>query len=148
MLHIDMIRQTTISYFICGTASRGRIVELIPDRLELDGRQYEEVQVGDYHGVPVGVLLDDVVEVDWLRTPFPPVRTAIAGSKVTILQQGEIVTDQISGKGWEENPSCVGKKVYYARNGKFTLYRRSKAVGVCLSRKDENGYVRIRIDLP
>lgn len=148
MLRPDRIEEITINYFIRGSSERGRIVELLPERQMIDGNSYEEVQAGRHDGVPIGVLLEDVVNVDLCKTPIHHwSHTTVPGSKVTILQRGVIVTDQISGKGWEENPSCVGKKVYYTRNGKFTLYRVSKPVGICMSRKDENGYVQIRITL-
>ena len=101
--------------------------------------------------VPVGILLNDVVNKDLTRTHLNHHKDEVQkGGKVTILRKGWVVTDQIAGS------PVAGNVAYVNNTGLMTnhLYPDSDnasgnlAVGRFLSSPDEDGYCKIEVNLP
>jgi hypothetical protein len=94
-------------------------------------------------GVPVGLLLCDVVNIDQTKFHINQHKDEVqVGGKVTIMKQGWVVTDNISG-----TPS-PGSPLHYNELGQFTTVTDSARIGRFLSSVDADGYCKIEINLP
>ena len=101
--------------------------------------------------VPVGILLNDVVNKDLTRTHLNQHKDEVQkGGKVTILRKGYVVTDKITG-------TPVAGKVAYADRataGNIAVdaitapASGNLAIGRFLTTKDEDGYVKVEVNLP
>jgi hypothetical protein len=99
---------------------------------------------------PAGLLLNDVVDLDLTRQHINWHRDEVqTGSKVTLLRQGQVTTDQVvSGV-----TPAVGDAAYYGVNGQLTNVSTEGAtsagvqVGRFLSTLDADGYVKVDINL-
>ena len=150
--------QTDISFFYNDSAvSRGGVV--VHDSTTASGAAMDQgVNLVKYKAaaatdVPVGILLNDVVNKDLTRTHLNQHKDEVQlGGKVTILRKGYIVTNMISG-----TPN-VGDVAYAAGTGEtaghFVTGTLSAAasgalgIGRFLTDKDEDGYCKIEINLP
>ena len=142
--------QTDISFFYnAGTATRGGVVVL--DAASASGAALDQgVNLVKYKlatatDVPVGILLNDVVDKDLTRTHLNWFKDEVQkGGKVTILTKGFVVTDQISG-----NPTA-GQVAYLADSGLIagTQDGTAPAIGRFLSTKDADGFAKVSINLP
>ena len=99
--------------------------------------------------VPVGLLLNDMVNLDLTRQHINQHKDEVQkGGKVTILRKGYIVTNSIEGA----DPSA-GDSVYPAHSGNVAASDivgdgTVSAIGRFLSSKDEDGYAKVEINLP
>ena len=94
--------QTDISFFMNQEASRGTVV--VHDSTTAAGAAMDQgvnkvkTNKADNDEVPVGILLNDVVNKDLTRTHLNQYKDEVQqGGKVTILRKGYVVTDKITG---------------------------------------------------
>ena len=144
---------TDISFFYNeGTATRGGAVVL--DAALASGAAMEQggnkVKYGTA-GVPVGILLNDVVNKDLTRTHLNQFKDEVQkGGKVTVLTRGWVVTDMIETS---INPSA-GDIAYVSASEAGDLTNvapgssGSLAVGRFMSQKDADGYAKVYVNLP
>ena len=142
-----------ISYFMNETAEKGQIVVLstVGSGAAMDqAGALVTVAAATATTIPVGVLLNDVVDIDLTRQHINWHRDEVQkGGKVTLLKKGYIVTDQIEGT------PTAGVLAFLddADTGKFAVAGsvadgKYNAVGRFMSIKDEDGYAKIEVNLP
>ena len=136
-----------ISFFMNETAEKGQIVciSTAGSGAAMDQSQaLVTVAAASTTNIPVGVLLNDVVDIDLTRQHINWHKDEVQkGGKVTILTKGTIVTDQVTG-----SPSA-GDVAYL--NASATVGAQvggSSAVGRFLGSKDSDGYIKVAINLP
>lgn len=156
--------QTDISFF-CDTVLTRGVVVVYQDSDGTGAAMDQGVavvgcEVADADSVPVGILLNDVVDKDLTRTHLNQYKDEVQkGGKVTVLRKGYVVTNAIedgltihagdvaylsdatsptSGPG---STSEVG----FLSNAAGT---HGKVVGRFLSAKDADGYAKVEVNLP
>ena len=100
--------------------------------------------------IPVGLLLNDMVNIDQTRQHINFHKNEVQkGGKVTLLTDGWVVTDMVTGTPVAGNPA------YLTAAGKVTPtqsatggVKATPPVGRFLSSKDEDGYVKLSVKLP
>ena len=146
--------QTDISFFYNdGTATRGGVV--VHDTTAGSGAAMDQgvnlvkYAAGTSATVPVGILLNDVVNKDLTRTHLNQHKDEVQkGGKVTVLRKGYVVTNNITGA-----PSA-GDTAYVCHVNGGNLRKDSPGssgvlqVGRFLSSQDEDGYAKVEINLP
>jgi hypothetical protein len=144
---------TDISFFYNeGTATRGGAVVL--DAALASGAAMDQggnkVKYGTA-GVPVGILLNDVVNKDLTRTHLNQYKDEVQkGGKVTVLTRGWVLTDMIETS---INPAA-GDIAYISASEAGDLTNvapgssGSLAVGRFMSQKDADGYAKVYVNLP
>lgn len=142
-----------ISYFMNETAERGQIVciSTAGSGAAMDqAGALVTVAAADTTNVPVGVLLNDVVNLDLTRQHINWHKDEVQkGGKVAILKKGYVVTDQIEGT------PTAGALAFLddADTGKFAVAAsvadtKYSPVGRFMSTKDEDGYAKVEVNLP
>lgn len=147
---------TDISYFYtAGTADRGGVVCL--DLLSASGAamdqgdntvSYQEAAATD---VPVGILLNDVVNKDLTRTHLNFYKDEVQkNGKVTVLTRGWVVTDKVDGTPGPGDPAYASDST--AGNISATAANAAAsgnlAIGRFMSAKDADGYAKVYVNLP
>jgi len=151
--------QTDISFFYnAGAVSRGGVV--VHDSTTASGAAMDQgVNLVKYKAaaatdVPVGILLNDVVNKDLTRTHLNQHKDEVQlGGKVTILRKGYIVTNLMSGPapnvGDVAYAAGTGEDAGYIANGALSAAASGAlAIGRFMTDKDEDGYCKIEINLP
>ena len=95
-------------------------------------------------GVPVGILLNDVVNKDLTRTHLNQHKDEVQkGGKVTVLRKGYVVTNAITGTPSAGDAAYASEVVAgnVATSGTYV-------VGRFVSTKDEDGYAKVEVNLP
>lgn len=139
---------TDISYFMNETASKGVIVSVNTQGSgsAMDSSFALATVKANASGVfPLGVLLNDVVDIDQTRQHLNGHKDEVQkGGKVTILTKGFVVTDKISGT------PTAGATAYLANSGLISATQAAGAlpVGRFLSTKDADGYAKVSVNLP
>ena len=150
------VLDTDISFFMNEAATRGGIASVSTggSGAAMDQGEalvtYAAVPSGK---VPVGLLLNDMVNIDLTRQHLNQHKDEVQkGGKVTLLRKGYVVTDNIQG-----SPSA-GDPAYVAHSGNLAASDLSnddtdadgstRLVGRFLSSKDQDGYAKVYIDLP
>ena len=142
-----------ISYFMNETAERGQIVVISTAG---SGAAMDQagalvtVAAASTTNIPVGVLLNDVVNLDLTRQHINWHKDEVQkGGKVAILKKGSVVTDQIEGT------PTAGALAFLddADTGKFAVAgsvadTKYSPVGRFMSTKDEDGYAKVEVNLP
>ena len=146
---------TDISFFYtAGTADRGGVVCL--DLLSASGAAMDQ---GDNTvvetaaaatDVPVGILLNDVVNKDLTRTHLNQYKDEVQqGGKVTVLTRGWVVTNRVTG-----SPSA-GDLAYASETaGEISSVAANAtasgnlAIGRFMSAPDADGYAKVYVNLP
>ncbi len=155
--------ETDISFFYnAGTATRGGIVVLdtVGSGAAMDHAaakvKYQTATYGNYaEAVPVGLLLNDVVNLDLTRQHINWHKDEVQkGGKVTLLKKGWVVTDKV----YPGHTPAAGGLAYVAHSGLLATSNlatdqddtvgATRVVGTFLSKKDEDGYVKVEIALP
>ena len=150
-----------ISFFYDeGVATRGGIVILdtVGSGAAMDQSQAKvKYAVAAIDSVPVGVLLNDVVNIDLTRQHINWHKDEVQkGNKVAILKKGTIVTNMISTS--EHGTSPTAGQVAYVSSGNAGYFSNlathsagddeALAVGRFMSTVDEDGYAKIEVNLP
>jgi hypothetical protein len=142
--------QTDISFFMNEVADRGGVVchdTTLGSGAAMDQGVAKVVYASAPSGkVPLGILLNDVVNIDLTRQKLNPYKNEVQkGSKVTILRKGYVVTDRILGA--VTGPS----NVFLAHSGLMSatdVIGGSSVLGQFMSAKDQDGYAKVEINLP
>lgn len=151
------VLQTDISFFMNEAATRGGVVSLSTGAsgAAMDNGAavvtYAALPSGK---VPVGVLLNDMVDIDLTRQHLNQHKDEVQkGGKVTLLQKGFVVTNKLEGTA-----PTAGAAAYLAHSGNLATSDLSnddsdddgstRLVGRFLSAVDEDGYAKVFIDLP
>ena len=145
--------QTDISFFYNeGTATRGGVV--VHDTAGSGASMDQGVNLVKYAAVngasvPVGILLNDVVNKDLTRTHLNQYKDEIQkGGKVTVLRKGYVVTSNITGT------PTAGSSAYACHVNAGNLRGDSPGssgnlvVGRFLTSKDADGYAKVEVNLP
>jgi hypothetical protein len=147
---------TDISYFYtAGTATRGGVVCL--DLLSASGAAMDQgdntvsYQAAATTDVPVGILLNDVVNKDLTRTHLNWYKDEVQkGGKVTVMTRGYVVTNAVDGTPAPGNVAYASDTV--AGNISTTAADATAsgnlAIGRFMSAKDADGYCKVQINLP
>ena len=138
--------QTDISFFYnAGTATRGGVV--VYDTAGSGAAMDQGVNLVKYAttGVPVGILLNDVVNKDLTRTHLNQHKNEVQkGGKVTVLRKGYVVTNNVTGT------PTAGATAYRCTvtAGNVSTVASGNAIGAFVSTKDEDGYAKVEVNLP
>jgi hypothetical protein len=136
---------TDLSFFLDEVAERGKflIVSTAGSGAAMDDSA-AMAAVATGSGSPLGLLLNDVVNLDLTRQHINFAKDEVQkGSKVLILRRGTVVTDQIeTGKS-----PTAGSVAYYKSSGELTTDVDSQPVGLFLSSKDADGYAKVEINV-
>jgi hypothetical protein len=148
--------QTDISFFYnAGTATRGGVVVL--DAASASGAALDQgVNLVKYKlatatDVPVGILLNDVVDKDLTRTHLNWFKDEVQkGGKVTVLTQGWVLTSNITGSPTPgqvayADSATAGNITNSAANAQASG---NLAIGRFMSNKDADGYAKVFVNLP
>ena len=148
-----------ISYFMNETAERGQIVVLstVGSGAAMDqaGALVALKAAHASTSIPVGVLLNDVVNLDLTRQHINWHKDEVQkGGKVTLLRKGWVVSDKV----YPGHSPAAGGLAYVAHSGLLATSNlatdqddtvgATRVVGTFLSKKDEDGYVKVEISLP
>ena len=143
---------TDISFFYNeGTATRGGVVLLdaaVASGAAMDqGGNKVKYAAATSSTVPVGILLNDVVNKDLTRTHLNQYKDEVQkGGKVTVLTRGWVVTDSVDSVTIEP-----GQVAYASASNAGNLTNVStsgQAVGRFMSQQDADGYAKVYINLP
>ena len=137
-----------ISFFMNETAEKGQIVSISTagSGAAMDqAGALVSIQGANGSVIPVGVLLNDVVDLDLTRQHINFHKDEVQkGGKVSILKKGYVVTDQIEGT------PTAGALAFMddADTGKFAVAAsvddtEYTAVGRFMSTKDEDVYCKV-----
>jgi len=142
---------TDISFFYnAGTATRGGVVVL--DAANASGAAMDQganlvaYAAATTGTVPVGILLNDVVNKDLTRTHLNQYKDEVQkGGKVTVMTRGYVVTNNIDAV-----TIVPGEAAYAsATPGNLTnVVTAGQAVGRFMSQQDADGYAKVSINLP
>lgn len=153
-LKADRIEESTdVSFFYNeGTATRGGVVVL--DAANASGAamdqgankvKYATVTASD---IPVGILLNDVVNKDLTRTHLNQYKDEVQkGGKVTVLTRGQVTTNNI------DSVTVAAGELAYASSGtagnltNVSAQGASHAIGRFMSAKLD-GYAKVAVNLP
>ena len=146
-----------ISFFMNEAATRGGVVSISTggSGAAMDQGEalvtYAALPSGK---VPVGLLLNDMVDIDLTRQHLNQHKDEVQkGGKVSLLRKGYVVTDSLEGT----SPSA-GDAAFVAHSGLLSVSDLSdddtdadgstRVVGRFLSGVDQDGYAKVYIDLP
>jgi hypothetical protein len=136
-----------ISMYMDQVAERGRVVIWDTTTTGLGGMDDANAlckMPTDSGGNPIGVLTNDVVDIDQSRYALNAHQDEVQkNSKVTILKKGFVVTNVLVA-GQSPIP---GSGAYFTTSGQFTTSNASVRVGTFASGKDADGYVKVEVNL-
>lgn len=140
--------QTDISFFMNTTAERGGVASVVTGGV---GASMDDADaVVSYAAVasgakPVGVLLNDVVNLDLTRQHINWYKDEVqVGGKVTLLRHGQVVTNMLVAG---ITPSA-GVDAYVGASGLIgTSSTNAVKIGQFLSGKDADGYAKVSVNL-
>lgn len=140
---------TDVSFFMNTTASRGGVVSAVVTSSGVgasmdDANAVVAYQANASGAKPIGVLLNDVVDLDLTRQHINWHRDEVqVGGKVTLLRQGQVTTNLVAG-----TPSA-GADAYVANSGYISTAQATGAVkiGQFLSAVDANGFAKVSVNL-
>ena len=138
--------QTDISFFYnAGTATRGCVVAhggTAGSGAAMD--QGANLAVKSVSAVPLGILMNDVVNKDLTRTHLNQHKDEVQkGGKITILRKGYVVTNAITG-----TPTAGGAAYASPADAGNVDTSGTYQIGRFLGTKDEDGYVKVEVNLP
>lgn len=151
---------TDVSYFMnnatASTIERGGVVSVVTSGSGVsmdDGNAVVAYSAVGQAALPVGVLLNDVVNLDLTRQHINWHKDEVqGGGKVTVLRNGQVVTNKYIGTG-----ISAGVPAYLAHLGNvaatgvvlITPFATGLAprVGTFLSAPDADGYVKLSVNL-
>jgi len=141
-----------IDFFMNEVAERGGVASMstLGSGVALDQASQLCTYAANPSGrMPIGVLLNDMVNLDLTRQKLNPYKDEVQiGGKVTLAPQGEFVTNLIQ----QGVTIAAGERVFLHASGYLTnnnhLDHSNNRVGTWMSRKDQNGYAKFSINLP
>lgn len=98
---------------------------------------------------PVGVLLNDVVNLDLTRQHINWHKDEVqGGGKVTLLQVGQVTTDKVTGSIAAGEPAFVGASGLFTASSPTDVDSElaQHRVGTFLSSRDLDGYVKVAVN--
>ena len=141
---------TDISFFMNTTAERGGVVSAVTTASGVGVSMDDANAVVSYAAAasgakPVGVLLNDVVDIDLIRQHINWYRDEIQkGGKVTVLRNGQVTTNMLVAG---TTPSA-GADAYVGASGLIgTSSTNAVKIGQFLSAKDSDGYAKVSVNL-
>lgn len=138
---------TDISFFMNTTATRGGVVSAVTagSGVSMDDANAVVAYATNPSGAkPIGVLLNDVVNLDLTRQHINWHKDEIQkGGKVTVLRQGQVTTNLVAGT------PTAGADAYVAASGNISTTQAAGAVkiGQFLSAVDADGYAKVSVNL-
>lgn len=140
---------TDISYFMSTTGVRGGVVSVSTAStgvgVAMDDANAVVAYANDPSGAyPVGVLLNDVVNLDLTRQHINWHKDEVqVGGKVAVLRNGQVTTNNINGS------PAAGQTAYVHSGGNISATQETGAVAVgqFLSAKDSDGYAKVSINV-
>lgn len=136
-----------IQYFMDVVAEAGAVVVHQTSSTGLGGLDDPNSVVtlpSDSGGVPVGVLMNNVVNLDLTRQHLNEQKDEVQiNGKVAVLQLGEVRTNLVK-TGDVPSP---GLAAHYTTDGEFTTGTASVTVGRFVSALDADGYVAVDVRL-
>lgn len=140
---------TDVSFFMSTTGTRGGVVSISTAStgvgVAMDDADAVVAYASNPSGAyPVGVLLNDVVDLDLTRQHINWHKDEVQkGGKVTVLRNGQVTTNNING-----NPA-PGQTAYVHSGGNISATQETGAVAVgqFLSAKDSDGYAKVSINV-
>ena len=147
---------TDISFFYnVDTATRGGVVVLdavLASGAALDqGGNKVKYKTAAATDVPVGILLNDVVNKDLTRTHLNQFKDEVQkGGKVTVLTRGWVVTDKITGTPEPGNVAYADSVTAgnISAIAATAAASGNLAIGRFMSNKDADGYAKVYVNLP
>jgi hypothetical protein len=138
-----------VSFFMNSTATRGGVASVVVSSsgvgVSMDDANAVVAYAANASGAkPVGILLNDVVDLDLTRQHINWHKDEVqVGGKVTLLRQGQVTTNLVGG-----TPSA-GADAYVANSGYISTTQATGAVkiGQFLSAVDSNGYAKVSVNL-
>ena len=144
-----------ISFFMNETAEKGQIVAISTagSGAAMDQAQaLVSIQGATGSVIPVGVLLNDVVDLDLTRQHINFHKDEVQkGGKVSILKKGYVVTDQVALTGayvagalafMDDADTGLIVNAAHVDDGEYT------AIGRFMSNADADGYYKVEVNLP
>ena len=136
---------TDLSFFMNETAERGIMVTAATQGsgAAMDDSAAAVQVANNTSEIPVGLLLNDVVNLDLTRQHINYAKDEVQqGSKVLLLRVGTVTTDQISGS------ITMGDPAHFGADGKLVgSVTTSIQVGRFLSKKDADGFAKVAINI-
>ncbi len=141
-----------IDFFMNETAERGGIVvfSTAGSGAAMDSSSQVATYTTSPSGkAPIGILMNDVVNVDLTRQKLNPYKDEVQiYSKVTIWDKGEVLTNMIVPGA----TPTAGQDAYLWQSGLVTNTNTgaiaSPKVGKFMSTKNEAGYAKLSVNLP
>lgn len=151
-----VISEDRIDIYMNEAASRGRIVSVstVGSGVALDDSAQLGTVAASASGVrALGVTLGDMVDIDATRQFLNTQQDqTLKGGKMQLLTEGWIVTDNL-----EVGAIAINEKAYIGNSGAFANATAIASYGYAASEdarvgrfettKDQNGYVKINIDI-
>jgi len=137
---------TDVSFFMNTTGVRGGVVSAVTsgDGVSMDDASAVVAYAAAASGaLPIGVLLNDVVNLDLTRQHINWHKDEVQkGGKVTLLRVGQVTTDRVTG-----TPSA-GSGAYVGANGLIgTDSTDAVKIGSFLSSVDSDGYAKVSVNI-
>jgi hypothetical protein len=141
---------TDVSFFMNAAATRGGIVCAVNSAsgvgvsMDDSNAAVEYAATASATTLPVGILLNDVVDIDLTRQHINWHKDEVVkGGKVTLLRQGQITTNNVVSS---DTPKA-GDPAHLGDAGEFTTDDTYAKVGTFLSSKDSDDYVKVSVNL-
>jgi hypothetical protein len=140
--------QTDISFFMNSVAERGGVVSAVTSGSGVsmdDGLAVVAYAASVSGSKPLGVLLNDVVDLDLTRQHINWHKDEVQlGGKVTVLRQGQVTTNMVVSGA---TPSA-GVDAYVGPSGLIgTSSTDAVKIGQFLSSVDSDGYAKVSVNI-
>jgi hypothetical protein len=137
---------TDVSFFMNTTAERGGVASVSTggSGVSMDDASAVVAYAAAASGSkPVGVLLNDVVNLDLTRQHINWHKDEVqVGGKVTLLRQGQVTTNKVAGS------PAAGVDAYVGASGLIgTSSTNAVKIGQFLSAVDADGYAKVSVNL-
>ena len=153
------VETTDITFFYNeGTATRGGCAIYSPGQLPSGAAMDQGAQLAKYGtatdtSIPVGILLNDVVNKDLTRTHLNEHKDEVQkGGKVTIMTKGWVVTNNITGTpspgALAYAASDVAGNISTPADCSTAIGSGNRCIGRWMSYKDADGYAKLHVNLP
>jgi hypothetical protein len=139
--------QVDISFFMNTAETRGGVATLVTGGSGVsmdDSAAVVGYSAAASGAVPMGILLNDVVDIDLTRQHINYHKDEVSvGSKVALLRVGQVTTDSVDGT------PAAGDAAYVSSSGLLSDTQEVGAyqVGTFLSSKDADGFAKVAINL-